>query len=634
MKRYVVELRKLYTELLKDAAYVYPALKAEFERDLARLTLLSNSRGLSFFMTDLPNLGKHLDRCLALGQYSASGLPVSKPISRSVKIPVLYRGLYLLIFDRNGSLKEHADVQAILVLRQLLYGAKKAEIECPQHATDREIRSFVEVDVELPIPTHSWEEPSDEGLIEEHRGFMPSDELRESVCSRFGNLRGLDMLRRLDLVSHIVSTTLGVYNPLEWNFKHGPGSVSDVSQSENRYRFENWSDRLEQVYPSSDVAHHDYLSWVRYLRRGNRSSNEPYSRLIAVQKTLTKPRLIASEPSEHMFCQQNIRHFMYDRVAKSWIGKFITFRDQQPNRDAAIRGSMDDSLATIDLSAASDRVSTVVVGNLFRDNLSLLRALAATRTHLCQLPNQELIKLRKYSTMGNATTFPVQSLVFLSIALSCCIEGEVTRENILKFAGKVSVFGDDIIVPSEKSRLVMEFLESLYFKVNADKSYLAGPFRESCGVDAFRGHDVTPAYWHGPTDKSPESIASSIEVANNFYKKFFVYASAYIESTVARKLRFPYRCVGSGAFGFDSFCAPSIGFPVRWGEELQREECRVPVLSTKTKTVKQDDDTSLLQYFTEDPSPLDPWEAGVRLRPLLKIRKRWVPTAQFSRTEL
>lgn len=638
MKRYVEELVSLYKALLLDAVYAFPALEAEFERDLVRLTHLSNCRGLPFFMVDLPALGKHLDRCLSNGKYIPSGLPASQPVGGGVGIPKLFRGLYLLLFDECGNLKEHVDVEALVFLRQFLYCAKKASIQCSDHARLREIQDFVDTDSSLPRPVEAWTAPTMSALQVAHTGFAACESALHVLSDRVSRPVATRMLRYLDLIAGVISTTLGPFDWSEWRFRHGPGAVSDVfpvigrKPDKNRYLLRNWSERLETAFPVADVAHSNYVAWADETRLDVRGSIEPSSRLIAVAKTLTKPRLIASEPSEHMWCQQNVRDYMYSRCASTWIGSFVTFRSQEANQAMALQGSRDGSFATIDLSAASDRVSCQVVGNLFRRNLSLLQALASTRTQSCIVSDELTIEVRKYSTMGNATTFPVQTLIFLTVALSCLAERDglrmITPHTLSKYSGLVSIFGDDIIVPEAVAHHVVDLLEALGFKVNTAKSYLTGPFKESCGVDAFRGHDVTPAYWQGPCDRTPESIASCVEVANNFYKKFMVNASAFIERGC--RVRVPYRHVGAGGFGYDCFLKPPIRFPSRWNKGLQRTECRVPILKSTCELHDRNRETSLLQFFTEDPSPTDPWEAGVRSRPLLKLQKGWVPTAQFT----
>jgi hypothetical protein len=550
-------------------------------------------------------------------------------------IPKFLRGLYLLVFELDGRLKEDVDVQAYFFLRQILYGAKKADVECSVSAKAETIKAFVDTDLGVPLPPASWVSPTGESLESDHRGYAHDTGISSAVRNAFGDERGAKLLRRLDQIAGIVVTTLGAYVPSEWSFSHGPGSVSDVKASGDRYLFLNWSERLERAFPLGDCAHHNYLSWVDEVHLERRGSREPSSRLEAVPKSLTKPRLIAIEPSEMMWCQQNIRHYIYERFHDTWLGEFVKFRDQTQNQVLALKGSLDGSLATIDLSEASDRISCQVVGNLMRANQPLLKALAATRTRFCDISQDRrtecLVELHKYSTMGNATTFPVQSMVFLVASLAvCCEEERIINPRILrKYVGKVSIFGDDIIVPNENAGTVMTLLEALGFKVNTAKSYTEGLFRESCGVDAFRGVCVTPAYWHGIHDRTPESYASVVETSNNFYRKFLVTTAAGIQKRMQGRIRFPHVQINSGVTGFESFVVPPMRFPSRWNEGLQREEWRVPCFQQVPAMLDRHGNTNLMQYFTEAPSPWDPWKAGIRLRPVLAIRHRWVPTTQF-----
>jgi hypothetical protein len=99
-----------------------------------------------------------------------------------------------------------------------------------------------------------------------------------------------------------------------------------------------------------------------------------------------------------------------------------------------------------------------------------------------------------YAPMGNATTFPVQSLVFWSICVAAL------QRRGLHQPGAVFVFGDDIIVRSECAEIVIDALESFGLLVNRSKSFWRGAFRESCGVDAFNGVDVTPVRWKTTID--------------------------------------------------------------------------------------------------------------------------------------
>lgn len=635
-KCHVRELRNLYKHLFEDACAAFPTLKAEFERDFTRLQRTVEQRGIGVYLQDLPAAGKHLDWCLSNGQYKLSGLPLTRRYSNRVVIPKFLRGLYLLIFDECGALKEDPPIDALVVLRQLLYAAKKTKFDCGKEKVLNEVENFALVDATLPEPHGFWscsvQDPHFDTIPSE--GFASDETIEnriEETCPSQARIRRF--LANADKISALVCSALGRYSPEDWNFRHGPGAISQVVGPTNKYSWTSWSDQLETVYPIADHGYYNHASWASCCSDAI-CSGDPASRLIAVPKTYSGPRLIAAEPSEHQFCQQNIWHYMDSRVTDSWIGKFISFRDQRRNQEMCLEGSRSGDLCTVDLSAASDRVSCLVVQKVFRSNPNLLRALRATRTRRI---NQNLsplvpstIELRKFSTMGSAVTFPVESLVFLIISLAAVATARGIRvmrsSDLVGLSREVSVFGDDLIIPKDSRELLVDALELLWFKVNTAKSFWTGQFRESCGVDAFRGSNVTPTYWRQSYDGKPESLASVVETRNNFYKKWYLSTSAYLASTVRRGGRALLDVpIDSGVFGLVSRLEPPpTSLRTRWNEELQRVEALATVIESRQAKTPTNDDAALFQYFTEAPSPYDLWEHGVAQRPATKARCRWV----------
>lgn len=640
-KSHVLELLAVVHHIFQDATYNYPTLAGEFVKDEIRLRRLVKSRGVNALCVDLVRAGKHLDRCLASGEYKLSGLPATQRVSKRVVIPKFLRGLYLLVFDETGRLKEEADIEAIIFLRQILFVAKKVELPCPVVNIANEVSDFYDIDLSLPEPESFWSEcttalDSAVTCLPEFRKtslYMDRVLAQEDASLR----RTLSiLLRNLDTVSRLLTTALGPYQPNEWRFRHGPGAISERTGPTNKFCWSNWSDRLENEYPIADYGFHNLSSWAARCSVMNISSSEPMSRLIAVPKTVTKPRLIAAEPSEHQWCQQNLWHYFSDRTEHSWISKFVRFRDQTRNQELCVRGSEDGSLATVDLSAASDRVTCHIVGRFFRVNPPLIRALQSTRTRFMkQALNRKIpseFPLRKFSTMGSAVTFPVQSLLFLGIALACVATQrrwqKVTVGRLLELSEEVAVFGDDIVIPEDSRGLLFSALEILHFKVNSDKSFWTGRFRESCGVDAFRGVKVTPTYWRAPNSGKPEATASTIEVHNNFYSKFLLCTAAYIATTM-RGDSIPRVRMASGFPGLKSFQRPIRPVLTRWNKGLQKAEALVTTLNVTIPKTPIRDDSALFQYFTEAPSPTIIWKGGVAQRPLIRKKKRWVPIETF-----
>lgn len=639
-KCHVQELSKVWKCILMDARQAFPTLATEFERDLIRCERLVKARGLRVFLLDFPAVGKHLDRCLSNGEYNPCHLPATSRRGHGVLTPKFLGGLYLLIFDRDGRLKEEPDITALSLLRQLLLFAKKYKIECPNSSIETAVVEMFEHDATLPEPRGFWSNP--EIAIRDHgyRGFATTMPLAQNADEREHRL----FLTNLDKVSRLVSSTLGSYDPKQWRFKHGPGAIAERSGPTNKFCWTNWSDRLEAVFPIADYGYHSFSSWVRdatgtcpitgeSTREGSRiGSREPNSRLVAVPKTFAGPRLIAAEPSEHMWCQQSMLAFMSTRVAESWISRFIVFDDQTQNQDLCTLGSVEGSLATIDLSMASDCVTPDLVGNMFRFNPTLLSAFRATRT-LCvsqQLTDKvsETLALKKFSTMGNAYTFPVESLAFLCITLAAVFtqthgEQEVTIEKLSELDGKVSVFGDDLIIPTDCREAVCRALEILHFKVNTDKSFWNGSFRESCGVDSFKGHDVTPVYYRTHFDGNATSLSSVLATCNRFYGKYLLNTAGYLESTLPRNLL--RVAPSSGAIGLVTRgVLDNDHLMVRYNTELHRHELRCSQILARQSKTKTDGDYALLQYFTERPAPTTAWEHGYVHKTTEEIRLSWV----------
>lgn len=632
---HVRELIKVYACIFADASSAFPAMRGEFEKDLARLNRLVVQRGIHTYVVDLPAVGKHLDKCLAGGQYKLSGLPLTKRFSGRVVIPKFLRGLYLLVFHETGHLREDYNVEAIIFLRQILFGAKKATLNCSEEAVNREINEFLELDASLPEVSDFWssDKATKDDVVKEFTGFSKSPHFTSRV-TQDSTPEGVEervLLMNLDMTSSIIATTLGRFDHRDWSFRHGPGAISERTGPFNKYSLLNWPDRLENAFPLADCGYHNYASWAAGTISQEKTSYEVPSRLIDVPKTYTKPRLIAAEPSEHQWCQQNLWHYFCSRVESTMLGGFVRFRDQTLNQVLCKRGSSDGSLATVDLSSASDRVTCETVGQMFRSNPGLVLSLQSSRTRFVkqtQLFNWPVVnELRKFSTMGSACTFPVQSMVFLAVALASVLTKRhvrVTPENIRRLLGEVAVFGDDIIVPVDCRALFVRCLEILHFKVNTDKSHWTGRFRESCGVDAFDGVDVTPVYWRSPNRGTPDSIASTIEVSNNFYRKWFLTTSSYLASTVPRLI--PLVSVESGVCGLKSFVAPLPShYRVRWNGQLHRMESLVLGFRSRVQKTPITDDSALLQFFTEAPQPTTYWQGGVAQRPRLYLKSGWVP---------
>lgn len=227
----------------------------------------------------------------------------------------------------------------------------------------------------------------------------------------------------------------------------------------------------------------------------------PGSKLATVPKNEERNRTIAIEPLGNMCLQLAAGKYIEGALRR--IG--LDIRDQQPkNKEAARRGSLDGSLSTIDLSDASDMFNPSLVQLLLpTDWYELLMNLRSPST---TLPDGSELKLNMISTMGNGYTFPLMTLILLSLIYGVMCEHNRTRSLFINW-DEVYVFGDDLIVPSDLFLPVCEAIEQAGLVVNRDKSFFQGPFRESCGGDFYRGYDVTPFYVRSLTSNSEVYVA-------------------------------------------------------------------------------------------------------------------------------
>jgi len=264
-----------------------------------------------------------------------------------------------------------------------------------------------------------------------------------------------------------------------------------------------------------------------------------------------------------------------------------------------------------------------------------LDALHATRTRQYEYTdeqgNSEVRDLVKFSCMGSACTFPVQTLVFAAIAAGCVQHerGKVPNfKNLANLRGEVRVFGDDIIVPTDCADRVIEVLTHLGLKINANKTFKEGNFRESCGLDVFKGVDVTPTYiMTSPSRSKPESVKSVVESHNNFLERGWSEVAHYLNTTVQSAVNFKIQAVAmdSRSFGLKTYGLPeNSGLKTRVNRDLHRLERRVLDVSSSVTKRQDEGNAMLLQYFTERPAPEVIWEAGVTSRPKLTLKLRWV----------
>ena len=241
------------------------------------------------------------------------------------------------------------------------------------------------------------------------------------------------------------------------------------------------------------------------------------NRFSTVPKDGTTDRPIACEPTLNVYAQLGVGGALKGRLRR-W-GLLATketcgFESQAWHRQLAQKASIDGDLVTIDLSSASDTVAYSTVQLLFAEEwVKLFTEFRSPKTLVVNrgeggrpVKGHESFFLEKLSSMGNGFTFEVETALFSAIAAASMeLVGLEPR-----FPHNVSVYGDDILVPKEASKMLLNALTFFGFIPNMNKSFTTGPFRESCGGDYWDGVDVRPVFF----EKDPKGPLDWISVHN------------------------------------------------------------------------------------------------------------------------
>jgi hypothetical protein len=352
--------------------------------------------------------------------------------------------------------------------------------------------------------------------------------------------------------------------------QHGPGSTADAGRGSllRKYQHLGTDQLLEYVLrkngwdPTCLVPCN--ASWARIAK------------LQCVPKTALTKRTICMEPATLQYFQQMVQLSLYRFFEKKkQIRRHIRLRDQGQNRQAARIGSMLGTIATIDLSKASDSVTWDLARVAFRGT-TLLPWLYATRSRAVEVRPGETVELRKFAPMGSALCFPIECLIF---AATC----EVATREFGRYCSfpYYSVYGDDIAITTDLVPVVVSYLTQLGFTVNADKSFKRDSiecFRESCGVEYVGGIDVKPlriprGFEGGRLDsRHPGRVETLVDFANACLSKGFLGCRSVI---LHRLQALPQRLLPVWGETDSSLHSPDVTNwrnKHRWSRRLQRAE--------------------------------------------------------------
>lgn len=310
------------------------------------------------------------------------------------------------------------------------------------------------------------------------RAFAGSDSV--DVLPGISARRFLDRLRVI--VAQIVPFTpsLDVANG---GFSGGASTSARRAESHPALKF---LDKADVTRPALPVFR-EVIRGTRWADHFGDSGLEPRfvsgNVLFTVPKNANIDRVACKEPDLNMFLQKSLGNQIRSCLRRAGID----LNDQSRNRELARIGSVTGSLLTLDLSSASDSVTIELVKAVMPSDWFYY--LDLFRSPLTEIDGVQHVN-EMFSSMGNGFTFELESLLFYAITRTVAYFAGVR--------GVISVYGDDIIAPTEIGQDLISALSFYGFSTNVDKSFMDGPFRESCGAHWHGGLDVSPFYLRQP----------------------------------------------------------------------------------------------------------------------------------------
>ena len=545
----------LYTRLFDDFVDKVPGYTVK-ESLADRRVLLKRvrSEGLAFCTVTLPSLGKHLDDAFQVGSFK----PFAHLKRASGRTTPRFLGpLFKRVFREDGLLLDNPCPDSVGHIRQACFFLYKLENGYSPELEKKCVDSFVSTDCEL-------------GRLD-----LSSPPLRPIIWR----------------ARRIIEAVFAGLDPSDITPRPGPGASASGSHKSQRYEPLTLFDQVHQVYPYYDYFYSgsmhllDRVNAYRALPR----KRFPHSKLRLVPKDSRGPRIICMEEQEVMFLQQGLADKMRRCIESHPLTRGrVNFTDQTVNQRLATEASIVDGLAssaTLDMKEASDRISRSLVADLFHGLPLMQRALLALSTPATELPDGTVLETNKYAPMGSSLCFPVMSIVHFALGVAC-IQRD-TNISTKALAKDFYVYGDDLIVKSVYADLLFERFPDFGLVFNRGKSFVVGPFRESCGVDAFLGRNVTPQRLKRRffDDLAPRNIIGALSIEEHLYERGYYSAAKYLRTVLCHRLdELPFVLSGSRVLGWRRSAHRDVEASMlrhRHHRQTQQMECKARVFTTR-----------------------------------------------------
>jgi hypothetical protein len=290
--------------------------------------------------------------------------------------------------------------------------------------------------------------------------FLESEEICRATNSRLDSFFQLDpsdwIRQKVERMEEIINHTLGPTGPFLAELPqliritNGATAAHPRSSSGGAERVKRtmYATKRSHPYLAAISAFWGYKYNFRIIH---------HNRVELVPKNWKTHRTIACEPEGNIALQ-----LAFDTYCKRKLRRRLNtdLSDQSRNQRLALESSVHGKLCTVDLKAASDRLSLNVVHLLF--SREWVDFFLDTRSPCWKNADGNLVPYHKLSSMGNGYTFTIETLVF---AAACKSIG----------SKHFSVYGDDIVIETELYEPLVDLLSYLGFEVNQEKSHVGSP---------------------------------------------------------------------------------------------------------------------------------------------------------------
>lgn len=214
--------------------------------------------------------------------------------------------------------------------------------------------------------------------------------------------------------------------------------------------------------------------------------------VIAVPKNFKQGRLIAPEPAYVNWHANHLLDALIMCASSTEFWRYINTKDQTRQQDVAFLASHDGGVATIDSSSASDSISRFNMRYILTNALPGLWELIIPWLPRKYKVNGRTVTASTFLTSGNPITFIMETIFFFAAAMAA---RSIHYEHTGELGRFPTSFGDDLEVDTCYIDEVLMVLDRLGIKVNAEKTFSAGFYRESCGVEYLKGEPMKSSYW-------------------------------------------------------------------------------------------------------------------------------------------